>query len=289
MNTTRSMSLGLGIGWRSQLALVIDRHQSLGFVEITHEDHPLELPLLAPIAALQRRGVQCIPHGLTLNLGGADRPDPELLRSLAAQAQRVRAPLVSEHIAFVRADGREAGHLLPVERTRAMLNVLVENVKEAMDYLPVPLALENIATLFEWPGAEFEESDFLNELLQRTGALLLLDIENLYANARNHDFDPHRFLSRIPLDRIAYVHVAGGEERDGVYHDTHFHPVPRGVLDLLTDLASRAHLPGVMLERDDRLDDEVAISTDLGAIELAWKAGQINFAQNSSATQLQHG
>src|SRR5207244_10696146 len=132
------------------------------------------------------------------------------LPALGTLAARLRSPLVSEHLAFVRAYGVEAGHLLPVPRTREMLDIAVANIRAAKEALPVPLALENVATLFEWPGAEMDEAAFLTEKLERTGALLLLDIENLYANAHNHCWDALRFLDSIPLESIAYFHVAVG-------------------------------------------------------------------------------
>ena len=173
--------------------------------------------------------MRVVPHGVRLSLGSPGPPDPARFAALAHLAERVDAPLVSEHIAFVRAGGVEAGHLLPVPRTRAMLEVLVANVGRAMARLPVPLALEPIAALVEWPGGEIDEGDFVTELLDRTGALLLLDVANLYANARNHGYDPVAMLDRLPLDRLAYVHVAGGSaDAAGLYHDSHAHPVPDG-------------------------------------------------------------
>ena len=114
----------------------------------------------------------------------------------------------------------------------------------------MPLALEPIASLFEWPVGEIDEGAFITELLERTGALLLLDVANLYANARNHGHDPVDRIDRLPLDRLAYVHVAGGVVEDGLYHDSHAHPVPAAVLDLLARVAERVPVPGVMIERD---------------------------------------
>src|SRR4029450_4972474 len=114
--------------------------------------------------------------------------------------------------------------------------------------LPLPLALEPIAALFDWPDNELDEADFLAEILDRTGAWLLLDIANVYANARNRAGDPADLLDRLPLERIAYVHVAGGAEHDGFYHATHTHPVPAEVLDLLGELSRRRRPPAVMLE-----------------------------------------
>ena len=78
--------------------------------------------------------------------------------------------------------------------------MLVANARAARRKLPVPLALENIAALLEWPGAEMDEAIFLAEALERADALLLLDVANVYANARNHGWDPVAYLDRLPLD-----------------------------------------------------------------------------------------
>jgi uncharacterized protein (UPF0276 family) len=264
-----SAGLGLGLGWRQALAAVPLRRPDLGFVEVVAEAFPAGQPLPPALAAARRRGVQVVPHGVRLSLGGADRPDPARVAHLAGLAGRLDSPLVSEHVAFVRAGGREAGHLLPVPRTRAALDVLVANVTEAMAGLPVPLALEPIASLFDWPAPELDEGDFLTELLDRTGALLLLDVANVWANARNAGADPAALLDRLPLDRLAYVHVAGGAERDGLYHDTHTHPVPQAVIDLLARLGDRARIPGVMLERDGRFPALDELDGELDAIAAA--------------------
>jgi uncharacterized protein (UPF0276 family) len=266
-------TLGLGIGWRPELALAIDRRSGLGFVEVIAEslDPWGEIP--RPLVRLRERGVAVVPHGITLSLGGAEPPDPVRLQALARLATRFGSPLVSEHVAFVRGGGIEAGHLLPVPMTRDALDVLVANVRTACAALPVPLALENIATLFEWPEPEMDEAAFLGELLERTDALLLLDLENVYANARNHGRDPAALLDRLPLERLAYVHVAGGLEREGVYHDSHAHPVPDAVLDLLRELAMRVAVPGVLLERDDGFPTPQELNTELDRIAAALADG----------------
>ena len=151
--------------------------------------------------------------------------------------------------------------------------MLVANVRLAQAELAVPLALEHVAALLEWPAPELDEAAFLTELLERTGALLLLDLANLYANARNHGGDPLAFLDALPLERIAYVHVAGGLKRGGLYHDTHAHPTPPAVLELVTELCARRDPPGVMLERDDAYPPEAELAAELGAIAAATRAG----------------
>ncbi len=265
---------GIGIGWRPELALSIERHNRLGFVEIVAENFSRGAEIPPAVNHLRDRGVPIIPHGVSLSLGGAAVPDPARLEHLARLSELVRAPLISEHLAFVRAGGIEAGHLLPLPRTREALDVVVENILLAKRALPVPLALENIATLFQWPDAEIDEATFLQEVLQRTDTLLLLDISNVYANARNHGNDPLEFLDRIPLDRIAYMHIAGGIERDGLYHDSHAHPVQPAVLNLLEELCARIDPHGVLLERDDDYPSDRELQAELEAIEGAIRRGQ---------------
>jgi uncharacterized protein len=286
-------ALGLGIGWRPELASFIDQRTAapdaraggeaaLGFVEVIAESLHPGAGLPAPLARLRERGLAVIPHGVKLSLGGAEPPDAARLAHLADRALALEAPLVSEHVAFVRAGGLEAGHLLPVPRTRDALAVLVDNVRQAEAALPVPLALEHIAALAEWPDTELDEAEFLTELLERTSALLLVDVANLHAGARNHGLDPAWFLDRLPLDRLAYVHVAGGIERDGLYHDTHAHPVPPAVLDILEDLVARVSPPGVLLERDDDYPPAAELAGELAAIASALRRG---VARRASPTQ----
>lgn len=262
---------GVGIGWRPQIDLTIERlSAAVDFVEIVAENvHPGHVP--ATLAALRERGVPVIPHGVSLSLGGTDSLDRSKLARLAGLAARFEPPLVSEHVAFCRAGGVEAGHLLPVPRTRAALDVVVANVREAQAALPVPLAVENIAALISWPEDEMTEAQFLGELVERTGVSLLLDVASLHTARVNFGADPVVALEALPLERVAYVHVAGGVLREGVWHDTHAHPVAPQILDILAAFADRARrrgpaLPGVLLERDDAYPSDAEMAAELTVI-----------------------
>lgn len=266
------MELGIGIGWRPEIAHEVEALAGIDWVEAVAEnlcaDH-----LPDSLVRLRERGVTVVPHGVALGLGGADRPDPGRLAALAARAELLGAPLVTEHIAFVRAGGPltaspglEAGHLLPVPRTWDALDVLCENVRIAQDSLPVPLALENIAALITWPDEELTEGQFLAELVERTGVRLLIDVANLHTNHVNLGQDPAKALAELPVEAIAYVHVAGGVEKNGVWHDTHAHPVTAPVLEVLAELRSRVDPPGVLLERDDAFPPARELAGELDAI-----------------------
>ncbi|MFD7076926.1 DUF692 family multinuclear iron-containing protein [Nocardioides sp. NPDC059952] len=252
---------GIAVAWRPAIAELLQTYAAsgrLGFTEVVAEN---TAPAQVPQAVLDL-GVPVIAHGVTLGLAGADRPAADRLTRLAELAEALDSPFVSEHVAFVRAsdspdplhgDVLEAGHLLPPPRTADSLDVLVDNVRIAQDQLPVPLAVENIAATFTWPEDTISEPDFLTELVERTGVRLVLDVANLYASAVARGSDPVADLARFPLDAVAYMHVAGGTERDGLYIDTHAHPMPTPVLSLLTtavEAYAGRRLPGIMLERD---------------------------------------
>lgn len=272
MTGTGTKRLGTGIGWRPAIAETVESMAGIEWVEVVAENVcPGHLP--DSLRRLRARGVAVVPHGVGLGLGGAERPDPVRLAALAQRASALGSSLVTEHIAFVRAGGErtasrglEAGHLLPVPRTRQALAVLCENVRIAQDQLPVPLAVENIAALFSWPHEELTEGQFLYELADRTGVRLLIDVANLHTNHVNQGEDPSAALDELPLEALAYVHVAGGFERDGVWHDSHAHPVPEPVLAVLAELASRVRPPGVLLERDERFPSAAGLEAEVTKI-----------------------
>ncbi|MGW3544799.1 DUF692 domain-containing protein [Nocardia niigatensis] len=277
----------LGIGWRREICGLVAALEGIGFCEVIAEtlaprDSSRRLgPLIRrgrgfrdgvgvpeELAALVARGIPAVPHGISLSLGGSEAVDDRRVSHLADCARTLGSPLVSEHIAFVRAGGLEAGHLLPVPRTREALDALERNIFRASRQLDVPLAVENIAALFEWPDAEYTEAEFLQELVERTGVYLLLDIANVYANARNTSRDPLAELLRLPAERVAYCHIAGGHESGGRYIDTHVHPVPAEVLALVAEFSADRPLP-LMLERDGNYPPATELAAELNAIAAA--------------------
>lgn len=259
--TLDALPVGLGIGWRSEISGIISTLPALAFCEVIAESIGNHAP-----ERLTALGVPVVTHGISLSLGSAESVEHDRIAHLERVASLLGSPIVSEHIAFVRADGIEAGHLLPLPRTREALTVLTENIARTQDGLSVPLAVENVATLFDWPEDELTESEFLTELVERTGVCLVLDIANVYANARNRHRDPWTELARLPVDRIAYCHIAGGVVRDGVYHDSHTAAVPEEVLELLRTFTAAGHRTPLMLERDGHYPPEVELLDELDAI-----------------------
>lgn len=242
---------GIGLGYRPELAAdLLADPGALEFVEVV-----AEACLANSVARREAIALQAlwpvVVHGVKLSLGSADGIRDDHARRIGELARDLCAPIVSEHVSFTRAGDREIGHLTRVPYTRAALAVLARNVAAARRRLPdVPLLLENTAETLAWPDDEFDEPDFYGAVVRATGCDLLLDVGNLYANAVNAGRDPHRELSRFPLDRVAMLHVAGGAWEDGFYFDTHADPIAPAVFALLEDAIARIGSVPILLERD---------------------------------------
>jgi uncharacterized protein len=216
--------------------------------------------------------VPLLAHGVGLSIGTDVPLDLAYLDKVAVVVDGLRAPAYSEHLAFTRVPGRDLANLLPVPKTEAVAEQIIAKVRTVQSRIPVPFLLENITYLFEWPDSDMSDAEFLNLICRETGAGLLLDVENLYLNSRNHGFDPCEFLDALPDGVVQEVHMAGGMtvrekflERP-FFADTHSHPVPDGLLDLLDYVLARQRPATIVLERDDRLDAVDEILNDVARI-----------------------
>jgi uncharacterized protein len=246
---------GVGLGWRRELAAdLLASPGVVDFIEVVAESCHVQAKLRREALALSRMWPVAL-HGVKLSLGSAEGLREDRARLLGELARELAAPVVSEHVAFTRGCEREIGHLTPLPRTRAAVAVVARNVARARRFLPdVPLLLENVAATFWWPDDEMDEATFYQEVVAATGCELLLDLSNLWANATNEGLDPLAVLEGYPLERVAMVHLAGGEWDHGFYLDTHAAPIGEPVLELLRALVRRrgavpVPLP-ILVERD---------------------------------------
>ena len=263
----------VGIGYRASIAEWTRAHFAcFDVLEIT-VDHCLYA------SASQRRQIDelvgRIPltaHGIGLSIGTDCPLDLGYLDQVAIVLDRLKAPAYSEHLAFTRVPGRDLANLLPLPRTEAVAEQIIVRVREVMSRIGVPFLLENIAHVFEWPDSTLSETEFLNLICRETGAGLLLDIENLYLNARNHHFDARAFLDALPSGLVQEIHMAGGiAVRDSAsgtdfLADSHSHPMPEETLALLDHALERHRPRAIILERDDRLEAGDEILADLARL-----------------------
>lgn len=258
---------GVGLGLRAPLFDDLSRRPppALRWLEVSPENHMARGGVYPAILEAARERWPVVTHGLTLSLGGPDPLDREYLRDVSAFVARVGSPWHSDHLCFASSGGAFVHDLLPVPFTREALDRCVARGREVKASLGVPFAVENISW-YAHPGeAEMSEADFLTELLERAELSLLLDVNNVYVNARNHGFDAMDFIRALPLSRVVQLHVAGHwVEPDGWRIDTHGEPVCDEVYALLEETLRLTGPVPVLLERDqgfpsfDALADEVA-------------------------------
>lgn len=270
--------LGLRFAFLDEVIAAIDRGEILpgvAFFEISPENHMRRGGYIP--AAIEHIGerYRYLTHGLTLSLGGDDPFDDAYMGELRRFLDRVKAPYHSDHLCFNGTGGRILHDLLPIPFTGASLAHVSARIREAADRLERPVVIENITHYLLAGEAALDEADFLGELLDRSGAGLLLDVNNVYVNGQNHGFDPLSFLRRLPLDRVVQIHIAGHDhsEEDEVIIDTHGAPVIAPVFDLLSWVVARTGPLPVLLERDHRIPPLAELLDELARVDAAYQRG----------------
>ena len=191
-------------------------------------------------------------HGLSLDIGGPDPIDVDLVQSVRGLMDDVNVPLYSEHLTYCAAQGH-LYDLLPIPFTEEAVHYVAARVRQVQDIIGQPIALEN-ASYYAQPHTELSEAEFITAVLAESGCDLLLDVNNIYVNSINHSYDAIAFLDALPLERARYIHVAGHyDEADDLKVDTHGADVIDPVWTLLAQAYQRLGPLPTLLERDFNL------------------------------------
>jgi uncharacterized protein (UPF0276 family) len=198
-----------------------------------------------------------VAHSIGLSIGSAEFSDDAYVEQLAHWHQRYGFLWHSDHLSFAQvrsATGHEqhAGMAVPLPFDLEVLEMVTARVRALCPRIPSPFLVENAVAYLTFSDQDMTEPTFLNALVRDSGCALLLDLHNLYTNARNHDFDASAFLQALDLDAVVEVHVAGGAEFAGMYADSHAGPCPEPVWSLLEEIMPRTpNLKGVTFEFHD--------------------------------------
>lgn len=254
--------LGVGLGLRNELCAELETARGkVDFLEVISEScfrgaQPDRLRALC-----KQFPVVC--HGINLSLGADEPMDPAYLSELYAVLAAYQPRWFSDHLAMTHVGGIDIGHLAPFSLTEETVATVAQKVRALQAEAGLLMLVENIAYYFETPGSALAEHEFLTRVLEQADCGLLLDLNNLVANARNQKYDPFAFLDCLPLDRVVQVHLAGGVWRSGLFVDTHAHPVGEDVWRLLEYVCRRAPIKGVLLERDANIPSLNELLTEL--------------------------
>jgi uncharacterized protein (UPF0276 family) len=190
-------------------------------------------------------------HGVSLSIGSADPLNAEYLRQLKALADRIEPAIVSDHLCWTGVDGANLHDLLPLPFTEEAVRHVAGRVQQVQDALGRRILLENVSSYVTYAHSTMREWEFLREVAERSGCGILLDLNNVYVNAFNHQFDPRDYLAHLPAGLIGQIHLAGHTDMGSYLFDTHSRPVDSPVWDLYRDALRRWGPVATLIEWDE--------------------------------------
>lgn len=208
-------------------------------------------------------------HGLSLSVGSPEGIDIGFVKQVKQFLEDTQAVLYSEHLTFSKVDNAHLYDLLPIPFTQEAIERVSENILQVQDILKRPLILEN-GSYYTVLEAEMSEADFINEIVNRTGCELLLDVNNVYVNAFNFKYDAEKFIQSMPLDKVKYIHMAGHYKvNDHLIIDTHGEDIIDPVYNLLAWAIEKIgkDIP-VLLERDFNIPDLENLQYEIDILKL---------------------
>ena len=245
---------GCGLGLRSDFLLDLkDNKFQPDFWEVTPENWMHMPKIFEKVFEEAVFSRPTIAHGLSLSIGSADKLNKKFVKQIKTFLDRYNIEYYSEHLSFSSLDNNQTYELLPLPMTKKMVNIISDRVKEVEDIIQRNLILEN-ATYYLVPYSEMSESDFINEVLEKSGAKMLLDVNNVFVNASNHSFKSRKFIDEIDKSKVAYMHIAGhySDDEFNMKIDSHGMPICSGVWKLLDYTLKQIDAP-VMIERDSNI------------------------------------
>lgn len=251
MNRFGFPQLGIGLGLRTvHYTHILEHFPNVEWFEIISENYMQTAgrPLLFLDRIAERYPL--VMHGVSLSIGLTDPLNYDYLRELKSLRDRIGALWVSDHLCWTGVAGKNSHDLLPMPYTAEALRHVAGRIRTVQDYLEAPLILENPSTYISFASSTMSEWQFLSALVEEADCGILLDVNNVYVNAHNHQFEPQEYLAAIPYDRVVQFHVAGHSRQGAHIIDSHIGPVISPVWELLGDAYRLAQGAPVLLEWD---------------------------------------
>ncbi len=192
-------------------------------------------------------------HGVSMNIGNTEPLDKDYLKQVKQLKQRINAHWLSDHLCWTGTNGSNAHDLLPLPYTEEAVNHVAERIGQVQDFLGDRILIENVSSYVSYKQSQMTEWEFLNAVAEQADCLLLLDINNIYVSAINHEFDPLDYLLSVPPERVQQFHLAGHSDYGDYIIDTHDMPVCDAVWSLYAKAVEHFGEVTFMIERDDNI------------------------------------
>lgn len=248
-----------GLGLKHEHFLeVLETSPDIGFFEVHAENYMVAGGPFHHYLGLIREQYPLSLHGVGLSIGGEDPLDREHLARLAALIERYQPHSFSEHLAWSSHGPVFLNDLLPLAYDSATLQRVCEHVDQVQSTLKRPMLLENPSTYLQFQRSTLDETNFISEVIRRTGCGLLLDVNNVYVSCINHQRDPLAYLDALPLHAVGEIHLAGFAEDtdslgDRLLIDDHGAPIDNAVWQLYEKVLTQVGSVATLIERDNQV------------------------------------
>ncbi|WP_029920414.1 MNIO family bufferin maturase [Nevskia soli] len=245
-------NLGFGLGLRTDhYEAILQESPRVDWFEAISENYMVGGG--KPLRWLERirERYPVVLHGVSLSIGSTAPLDRAHLIQLKALAERIQPAWISDHLCWTGIAGRNLHDLMPLPHTEEAVHHIAARVREVQDFLGRRILLENVSSYVDFAHSTLPEWEFLKSVAEEADCLILLDVNNIYVNSRNHGFDPLTYLRAVPARRVQQIHLAGHSRNGELLIDTHDHPVPEPVWALYAEAVRRFGMVATMVERDD--------------------------------------
>lgn len=253
-NATGLPFLGFGLGLRTDhYQTITTEWPDLDWFEILSENYMV--PGGKPLYFVDkiRERYPMVMHGVSLSIGATDPLDRRYLQELRKLADRIQPLWFSDHLCWTGAHGTNMHDLLPLPYTEETIEHVAARIREVQSFMERPMAIENVSSYLTYKADTMTEWEFISEVSERADCYILLDINNIYVSAFNHEFDPLDYLNHVPKHRVVQFHLAGHTNHGNYIIDTHDHPIIDPVWDLYAHAVRRFGPVSTMIERDDNI------------------------------------
>jgi uncharacterized protein (UPF0276 family) len=242
-------SAGIGLRLPHILEVAATRPQT-GWLEI-HPENFLANPHAAEVLMELSNTYAISMHSVGISVGSADGLDKAHLKRVRDLADRVRPGVISGHLAWSSRRREFLNDLLPLPYMEESLHVVTRHVNEVQDVLGRRFLIENPSSYIGFNISTMTETEFLFELVQRTGCGLLCDVSNIHVSAHNMDFDPHLYIDSFFWDAVDEIHLGGFTPEDELLIDTHAGPIAQPSWNLYAYAIGRFGVRPTLIERDN--------------------------------------
>lgn len=247
--------LGFGLGLRKEhYTDILETQPAVDWFEVLSENYLI--PGGKPLYYLDKIHAHypMVMHGVSLSIGSSDPLNMGYLKQLKALSERVDAHWISDHLCWTGLNGINAHDLLPLPYTEEAIHHVVERIQQVQDFLGRQILMENVSSYITYTqSGDMTEWEFFTEVCERADCLMLLDINNIYVSAVNHEFKPEDYLNSVPIERVQQYHLAGHSDYQNYVIDTHDHPIVPSVWQLYEKAVARFGEVSTMIERDDNI------------------------------------